>query len=277
MHHTKDPESGPAAQRLDQARPGRRDHPALWERGVAREIVIAVAAFVLYFGVRGFTESLVDRARQNADYLIRFERWLGLYHERRLQDLIADNDQLITLMNWVYIWGHWPVIAGVASWLVWKQHDHYLLIRDAFLISGAIGLAIFAVFPVAPPRLMDIDLIDTVTERSHAYRVLQPPFFVNQYAAMPSLHLGWDLLVGIALFRFAEWRFFRIAGLVLPVFMAIAIVATANHYIIDGVAGVIIALAALIAASYLRRWQQPRAVADELPYRALHPPPRGVR
>jgi hypothetical protein len=58
------------------------------------------------------------------------------------------------------------------------------------------GLCVYTTYPVAPPRLAGMGFVDTITEQSSSYRVLQPPAFVNQYAAMPSLHVGWDLLVG---------------------------------------------------------------------------------
>jgi membrane-associated phospholipid phosphatase len=94
-----------------------------------------------------------------------------------------------------------------------------------------------------------LGLVDTVTERSHAYRVLQPAAFVNQYAAMPSLHFGWDLLVGIAVVRNARAWYFRVVGLALPLAMAWAVVATANHFLIDCVAGAALALLALAVAT----------------------------
>jgi membrane-associated phospholipid phosphatase len=135
-------------------------------------------------------------------------------------------------------------------------------VRNAFLISGAIGLVCFALFPVAPPRLLDEGWVDTVTERSEAYRVLQPPVFVNQYAAMPSLHVGWDLLIGISLVRLARRRTVKALGVVLPAAMFLATVLTANHYIIDGAAGAALALGALWAAYRLRTWSYGRHLRD---------------
>jgi hypothetical protein len=146
-------------------------------------------------------------------------------------------------MNWIYIWGHWPVIITTLVWLAVQHGPAYRLTRDTMLLSGAIGLVVFALFPVAPPRLMDIGLVDTVTEYSDAYRVLQPPGFVNQYAALPSLHVGWDLLIGIAIFKCARHVWVRSMGLVLPPLMAVAVVASANHYVVDVLAGVAVVLA----------------------------------
>jgi hypothetical protein len=117
------------------------------------------------------------------------------------------------------------------------------------------------VFPVAPPRLADIGLVDTVTQHSNAYRVLQPKAFTNQYAAVPSLHFGWDLLIGIALVTNARWLAVRVFGAVVPVLMFAAIVLTANHYIFDAIAGGAVALTGLgLALANLRYGP---AIADQ--------------
>jgi hypothetical protein len=87
--------------------------------------------------------------------------------------------------------------------------------------------------------------------------VLQPPAFVNQYAAMPSLHFGWDLLIGLMLFWNARTRLVRAIGLAMPVAMYAAIVLTANHYLVDGVVGGAVALTGLTVAV---RWQRAHPV-----------------
>jgi membrane-associated phospholipid phosphatase len=85
--------------------------------------------------------------------------------------------------------------------------------------------------------------VDTITEQSNSYRVLQPPAFVNQYAAMPSLHVGWDLCVGLALVAAAGTLTMRTIGRLMPVVMAAATVLTANHYLLDVIAGAAFGLA----------------------------------
>jgi membrane-associated phospholipid phosphatase len=113
------------------------------------------------------------------------------------------------------------------------------------LLSGAVGMVVFALWPVAPPRLADLGLVDTVTEYSRSYRVLQPPAFTNQYAAMPSLHVGWDLLIGLAIIVAASRLWVRVVGGLLPVLMGWAVVATANHFVLDAVVGVLLVLVSL--------------------------------
>ena len=217
-----------------------------------RELALVTGAFFVYFAVRGATEGSEALALANASSVASFERRLGFLWEPRLQELIIDHHWIVTFMNWVYIWGHWPFIGIVAMWLFLFHGDTYPLIRNAFLISGGIGLIIFAVFPVAPPRLAEADVVDTVTRYSNSYRVLQPPGLVNIYAALPSLHFGWNLLMGIALFARARSRIARLVGVAVPIFMLLAVVLTANHYIIDAVAGGGIALLGLVAARNLR-------------------------
>jgi membrane-associated phospholipid phosphatase len=185
--------------------------------------------------------------------VIALEQQVGLYTEKALQQSVMDIDALSTVANWVYVWGHWPVIVAVLVWLFLRTPDRFVVYRNAMVLSGAIGVVIFAMFPVTPPRLLDVGLIDTVGDQSHAYRALQPPSLVNQYAAMPSFHVGWDLLMGVALVREARSVWLRALGCLLPLAMAWSVVVTANHYMLDGVVGSTIAVGSLVVVIGLRR------------------------
>lgn len=229
-----------------------------------RELTLVLFAVAAYFLVRGATEGSRDTAIANAYRVIDFERALRIYWEPGIQESIVDKRWLVTLLNWVYVWGHWPVIAVVATWLFLRRPAAYYLIRNACIVSGAIGLLIFVSFPVAPPRLTGIDIQDTVTTYSHAYRVLQPPAFVNQYAAMPSLHFGWNLLVGLALVLSTSHLVLRVSAVVFTISMLLAVVLTANHFIIDTVAGTIVVLTGLAVASWLPSAPLPRWLQRDL-------------
>jgi membrane-associated phospholipid phosphatase len=226
----------------------------LWQAGL-----VALGVFV-YFRVRGLTEGSVDLANEHARDIVRFERSLGINVEAGLQDLVAPSESLQTFANWIYVWGHWPVIIATMLWLSWRHRVEFLRLRDAMMVSGALGLVVFMSYPVTPPRLAGLGLADTVTEQSEAYRVLQPPAFVNQYAAMPSLHSGWDLLVGMAIISAASTLALKVVGFAMPVLMAFAVVATANHSIVDVVAGVALALVGHAVALWLERRRAARSV-----------------
>jgi hypothetical protein len=241
-------------------------------RFILAQFAVVALGIVFYFGVRGLTEGRPAAAVSNARDVVAFESHLGLDQERHLQHLLTGRDWLTDLANWVYIWGHWPVITVVMVWLAWSHRLVFLRLRNAMLLSGAVGLVVYATYPVAPPRLLGLGLVDTVSERSRAYRWLQPPAFVNQYAAMPSLHVGWDLLVGIAVFTAAGGALLRWVGVLMPALMAAAVVLTANHYLVDGIAGSALALAGLAGAVWLER-RRTRSPGGAAPPSAL-PRPR---
>jgi len=233
-------------------------------RGAFREILLVLGGVVVYFGVRGFTVTDAQEALDHALDLVALEQALGVYFEPSLQALVLGSDSLVAVMNWIYIWGHWPVIVVVLLWLFVAHPDGYRRTRNAMLISGGVGLVIFAAFPVAPPRLADLGFIDTVTQHSSAYRVLQPPAFVNQYAAMPSLHVGWDLLMGLAVYTYARHILLRIVGLVLPVLMVSAVLLTANHYVIDAAGGASLVLVSMVIAQRIERRRLAREASEAL-------------
>jgi hypothetical protein len=221
-------------------------------RDLAAQVLLVTGAALLYFAVRGITEGSEEIAVRNAETLMRIESRLGLAVESTAQARILDLHVLVTAANWVCIWGHWPVIIAVLVWLYACHRDRYQLLLRAMLISGAIGLIIFAAYPVAPPRLMpDGGFVDTVTELSRSYRVLQPPALVNKFAALPSLHVGWNLLVGVVVFGVVRNWIMRGVAVLLPALMAAAVVLTGNHYVIDALVGSAVAGAGLAASSWM--------------------------
>jgi len=216
--------------------------------GVATQFALVFAAALAYFGVRGLTEGSEASAVSHARSLLGLERWLGVDIEAGVQSLVLDHRAIVTAANWMYIWGHWPVITITLVWLYRKHRGDYFLLRNAMFISGAIGLVIFASLPVAPPRLLPGGYVDTVTELSTSYRVLQPPALINEFAAVPSLHVGWNLLVGLMIFKASKSKLAKLFAVAGPLFMATAVVLTANHYVVDVVVGMIVALTGLAIA-----------------------------
>lgn len=218
-----------------------------------REVVLVACAMLVYFGIRNLTVGSEGAAQENAERLLRLERALGFEWEDEAQGVVDGSDLLVTLVNWVYIWGHWPVILSVAVALFVLRPQRYFQLRNAIFLSGAIGFAFFAFFPVAPPRLLDLGLVDTVTERSDAYRALQPPGLTNQYAAFPSLHFGWNVLLGIVVALAFAGLAIRLFAVLLPLAMGFAVVATANHFVIDVAGGLVIVLFAFAVVTVVRR------------------------
>lgn len=232
----------------DDGAPAPRRAGRLGWRPLLIQIALVTAAAVSYFGVRNLTQGAFGIAEVNAERIVSFERFLRIDLEGWLQGLVIDHDRLVDLANWIYIYGHWPVIGTTLVWLFLRAPDQYRILRNAMFVSGGIGLVIFALYPVVPPRFGILDVVDTVTRRSDSYRTLQPPGLINRYAAMPSLHFGWNLLVGIIIWRATSRRTLHVLAVAMPVAMAFAVVATGNHYVADVVAGAAVALIGLACA-----------------------------
>lgn len=233
----------------------------VWVVGAGRrqrffhETAIILGGYGLYFLVRGLTEGSAERATANALRIVEMERSLAIYFEHSLQGIALRWHEVITLANWMYMWGHWPVIATIAIWLYRNHPEQFTLTRNALLISGALGLFFFALLPVAPPRLANLGFADTVVRWSGSYHVLQPPSLVNQYAAFPSLHLGWNMLMMMALYRATRLPQMRVVALLVPGLMFLAIILTGNHFVIDAVGGVTLCLVALQIAKRMQARQ----------------------
>jgi len=219
--------------------------------------IVGLAAY-LYFFVRGLIHAREADAMEHARWLVSTEKSLGIFHERQLQSWILGHDWLVSLVNSIYIYGHWPVVVGTLVWLFVRHREAFPVFRTAMVISGVIGFVFFFFYPMAPPRfLADLGFVDTVTLHSEAYRVLQPPSLTNQFAAMPSLHVGWNLLMGIAIFRYSSNRFWKTFAVLMPLAMWAATILTANHYFVDGIVGSALALTGLAIAFRINRRKEP--------------------
>lgn len=250
--------------------------PGRWidRRGI-RELGLVGAVLLVYYLIRGFVADDFPEARAHALAIVEFERNLHIFREPQLQHLLSTGLLQIQLWNGVYFWAHAPVIALVGVWLYLRHRSSYSLIRNSFLFSALAGLLIYWLLPVAPPRLLPafgfVDTMQRYSSVSYQAQSLKP--FVNPYAAVPSLHFGWSVLIGVGVVRALQHPLGWALGALLPLLMLIAIIATANHFVFDAVVGLVVCLAALGLATALHRWQTARAPVRP----ALHAAKRDAR
>ena len=248
-------------------------------RAFAREAVIAAVAGFVYFLIRGGVVDRVDEAAARATGLIDVERSLGLWWEPAMQGWILSSRLLIDLFNGIYFWSHMPVIVAVAVVLFWRRRELYVLIRNAFVVSAVIALVMYFLLPVTPPRLLpEAGLIDTMALYATAnYQAQEVGPFVNPFAALPSLHFGWALLIGVALWLGrpesggTKYAVVLIA-VILPVGQFFAVIMTGNHYVLDAVAGGLVAGVGLAGAWFWNvRGGSKLGGRDALPWRGRRP------
>ena len=104
-----------------------------------REVALVTGAILAYFTIRNVTAGAPGEAFANGERIVDFEHWIGIDWEDGIQAAIVGRDGLATLANWIYIWGHWPVIIATMIWLVWRRRDIFLRLRNGMLVSGGIG------------------------------------------------------------------------------------------------------------------------------------------
>ena len=216
-----------------------------------RELLIILAAYIPYFFARGHAVANAQAAFDNAYQLMQVEDSIGIFGELSVQSATISYSLLVHLFNAIYFYGHWPVIFSCGVYLFIKNPRVYTITRNAFLISGAVALVLYALFPVAPPRLSTDGIVDTLA-------MTVPVSFdksrlVNPYAALPSLHVGWDLLIALGVFLGTRRFSVRLVALMLPPAMLMATVVTGNHFFIDGIAGGLLALVAFSLSLWLSR------------------------
>jgi hypothetical protein len=223
-----------------------------------RELALIAALFLVYKVARVAANGHVAEAFGNARAIWDAERWLHLPGELAVQQVLLGGDTLIGVANSYYAYVHFPATVVCLIWLYRFRPAHYRWTRNVIVLLTAAALAVHFVVPLAPPRMLtETGMLDL--GRLYGPAVYGPPEtdqISNQYAAMPSLHVGWALLVAIALIAATTGRY-RGLWLLHPMITLLVVVATGNHYWMDALA----AAALLAGACALLRHQRPAAPA----------------
>jgi len=229
------------------------------------EIILVVAFDMVYEHVRNMVRLQPTRAIDHGLDVLRISEKLHLNFEPAANQLLVDHRWLAQVANYDYSFLHLPLTAGTLAWVFWKHRDVYLRIRNVLLCTTILGLIGFWVFPMAPPRLLPGgQFIDTVVHFKTPGSWGDPKVAeaTNQFAAMPSLHCAWALWTGLCIFFLARNRVLRGFGLVYPVWTVFVVMGTANHFLLDAIAG-ITCVAVSIALVWTIAGRSPWSPPDE--------------
>ena len=231
----------------------------------AGEVGLLVGAYFAYMYTRKLALTDFETiAVENAKRIISLERSLGFFWEPEWQAwAIASAKGMVVFFNWAYIVTFWPIVLTTAFILYVVNRRRYIYYRSVVLLSFAFALLGFMLFPLAPPRMLADQFVDTIKVFGPAfYASREFANFYNPYAAMPSLHFSWTLMLGVLFLR-SPSIWLKILGVVYPALTLVAITVTANHYIMDAIGGGLLIGASFIAMELVvrRRLFQPRVVA----------------
>ncbi|MFI0904799.1 phosphatase PAP2 family protein [Streptomyces sioyaensis] len=210
--------------------------PRLWF-----EVLLIAVSYWTYSMIRNAVPEQKAKALKNADWIWQAEHSLGIAVERTVNHAVDSVTWLIVSMNYYYATLHFIVTIGVLVWLYRWHPGRYAAARLALFATTGVALLGYYFFPLAPPRLMAgggfVDtLVDHGTWGSMASGNLAS--MSNQYAAMPSMHIGWSLWCGITIALLAKPLWARALGLIYPTVTLLVIVSTANHFWLDALGGV---------------------------------------
>lgn len=279
-----------------------REHQTRWWK----EALIMGTFYFLYSLTRNRFGSInvggaeePQQAFNNAMKVIRLERALGLFHEESIQQLFLPYKGFIQVLNTYYGTAHFAVTIAVFFILFRRRKDVFPIFRNALACMTALAIVGFSFFPLMPPRLLDADcpaqgghggkcietklrnyngaknfgFVDTLDEYGGPWDFNSGGIAKasNQYAAMPSLHIGWASWCAFGIWPLARKRWIRAAVLLYPALTLFTIVVTANHYWFDGIGGLIALALGFFFGNAGHQWNQRRLDAQFEEARSHHP------
>ncbi|MEU8942234.1 phosphatase PAP2 family protein [Streptomyces goshikiensis] len=258
-------EARPGGQRTLVSRLRAPRRPRIWF-----EVLLIAVSYWTYSLIRNAVPEQKAVALANADWLWGVERSLGIAVEQSVNHAVDSVTWLIVGMNYYYATLHFVVTIGVLVWIYRFHPGRYAATRLVLFATTGVALVGYYLYPLAPPRLMNgQQFIDTVLKH-HTWGSMASgnlKQMSNQYAAMPSMHIGWSLWCGLTIFAVASAPWARILGLLYPTATLVVIVATANHFWLDAVGGM---LCLAFGFTVSRAW------FGSLPHRLpRHPEPAG--
>jgi PAP2 superfamily len=201
------------------------------------QVALFILAYLVYSGARFLTIGDLGDATVNAHWIVDLENTLGVGIESAVQTALTGTVAL-WILNHVYLAAQLVVLPG-ALWLLHrKARPHYYRLRNTVLATWLLSIPVYGLFPVAPPRLADLGMVDTISSQTgFAMDSSLTTSFYNELAAVPSLHVGFAFAIGIVVASATSNRWLKVAGHLWGPIVALAVVATGNHYVFDIAAG----------------------------------------
>jgi PAP2 superfamily protein len=235
-----------------------RLRPRLPRRRARIQIGLFLLAYLLYSAARWITVGDLPTARAHAEWILHLEDHLGIADEASVQRALSGT-WLLYLLNHLYLAAQLIVVPGALVFTYLRSRPVYERLRNTILATWLVSIPVYAAFPVAPPRLANVGLVDTITTQTgFAMDSKLTTSFYNELAAVPSLHVGFAVAVGIAIAATVRHPIARTLALLWGPTIGLAVVATGNHFVFDIVAGLVASAVGYVAGRAVTRVRIPR-------------------
>jgi PAP2 superfamily len=237
----------------------------LLPRGTAdllRQILLFCGAYWLYRLVRGVVDGRAAEAFENARSVIGLERHVHVFVEPHVQSWATGKTWLIDLASWMYLNSHFIVTTCTLAFIYLCRNEHFYFIRNMFMVAMGIALVGYLLYPTAPPRMLpEWGFSDSVADFTGVNDSGSANLLVNPFAAVPSMHVGFALMLAVPMFRMARHRWVKALWSVYPAIVTFVVVSTANHFVFDAATGALTAAVSAVAAQTVLARVRPQAWA----------------
>jgi hypothetical protein len=228
--------------------------PRGW-RDLLWQLALFFFAYQAYQVVRGLADGRASLAFDNADRLIHIERSLGTFFEPGFQQAMMNHEWLVDFANFMYLNSHFVVTVSFLAWLYLARNDNFYFVRNMFMVAMVLALVGYAAYPTAPPRYYPewgfTDTIASFTGVAQDSKTVG--MLVNPYAAVPSMHIAFSLMVAVPAASLVKSAIARALWPAYPLVVLFVIITTGNHFWFDAAAGAAVACLAAVAARQLAR------------------------
>jgi len=216
-----------------------------------RQLLLFAAAYYVYRIVRGAVDGQVASAFQHAREVIDVERGMHLFFEPVVQSWAENKSWMIHFADVVYVNAHFLITLGFLVWLYFTRNSAFYFVRNMFMVAMGLALLGYVVFPTAPPRyLTEWGFQDAVGDFVGHGASQTAGLLYNPYAAMPSMHVAFALMIGVSGVRLVKWRPAKVFWSIYPFIITWVVIVTANHFWLDAaMGGVVAALSAYTSAA----------------------------
>jgi hypothetical protein len=217
---------------------------------VVRQLVLFCGAYWLYRLVRGLVDGRAADAFDNAREVIRVERGLGLFIEPSVNTWVTAHDVVADFASWMYVNSHFAITTVTLAWIYLRRNERFYFVRNMFMVAMGMALVLYVLVPTAPPRMLpEWGFTDSVTAFTGVdHDTGSAGVLFNPYAAIPSMHVAFSLMLGVTMARMTRRRWAQTLWYAYSPVVTFVVIATANHWWLDGFLGAAVAAVAAVSA-----------------------------